>query len=78
MLDMFREITGDENPMHTDDTYAKKQGYESRIAYGMLTASLFNISWCIPAGKVLYFQEYKISFNKRFTLMIYFIFRRDY
>jgi 3-hydroxybutyryl-CoA dehydratase len=65
MLDMFREITGDENPMHTDDTYAKKQGYESRIAYGMLTASFYStlVGVYLP-GKYCIFQECKISFNK--------------
>lgn len=42
MLDKFREISGDENPMHLDSIYAKKHGYESRLVYGMLTASFYS------------------------------------
>jgi acyl dehydratase len=35
----FRKITGDDNPIHCDDAYAKQRGYEGRVVYGMLTAS---------------------------------------
>lgn len=65
MLDMFKDITGDVNPMHTDDSYAKEQGYESRIAYGMLTASFYStlVGVYLP-GKYCIFQECKTSFNK--------------
>jgi len=65
MLDMFREITGDVNPMHTEDEYAKRQGYDSRISYGMLTASFYStlVGVYLP-GKYCIFQECKISFNK--------------
>ena len=42
MMLQFREISGDENPMHLDSEYAIKHGYESNIVYGLLTASFYS------------------------------------
>lgn len=42
MLDRFRDISGDENPLHNDEDYAKKKGFPSRVVYGMLTSSLYS------------------------------------
>lgn len=42
MLDKFRSITGDENPLHTDKKFAEKKGYPDCVAYGMLTASFLS------------------------------------
>lgn len=42
MLDKFREITGDNNPLHTEEAFAKQKGYDSCVAYGMLTASFLS------------------------------------
>ena len=42
MLAQFCRITGDVNPLHTDEEFAKKKGYETRLAYGMLTASFLS------------------------------------
>ena len=40
---MFRKITGDNNPMHYDDYFARiEAGFEKHISYGMLTASLLS------------------------------------
>ncbi len=35
----FRQITGDTNPLHNDEEYAKGKGNKSKVAFGMLTAS---------------------------------------
>lgn len=40
MEEMFRNITGDENPLHKDDAYACEVGQKSHVTFGMLTASL--------------------------------------
>lgn len=43
MEDQFREITGDINPLHSDDRFAAEIScgkYESHVTFGMLTASL--------------------------------------
>lgn len=45
MEDRFREITGDHNPLHCDDAFAKKVGngrFQSHVTFGMLTASLYS------------------------------------
>ena len=42
MLSMFKQMSGDENPMHIDDEYAQKYGFDSKIVYGMLTASFYS------------------------------------
>ena len=38
----FLEISGDTNPLHMDDEYARAKGHPSRVVYGMLTASLYS------------------------------------
>lgn len=42
MRDMFRDITGDVNPLHNDLDYAKELGHENCVAFGMLTASFLS------------------------------------
>ena len=45
MEESFREITGDLNPLHSDDGYARNIGngkFKSHICFGMLTASLYS------------------------------------
>lgn len=45
MENMFREISGDENPLHKDDAFASEISggkYTSHVAFGMLTASLYS------------------------------------
>lgn len=41
-MSKFLEITGDENPLHTDINYAKKAGYSEKVVYGMLTSSILS------------------------------------
>ena len=42
MLDEFKEITGDINPLHQSREFARKKGYTDRVGYGMLTASFLS------------------------------------
>lgn len=42
MMQSFRKITGDENPLHKDTKYAKEKGYSNNVCYGMLTASFLS------------------------------------
>jgi len=42
MIKQFGEITGDFNPLHTDEQFAKQKGYEGKVVYGMLTASFLS------------------------------------
>ena len=42
MLQKFLEISGDVNPLHADDAFARAKGYPGRVVYGMLTASFYS------------------------------------
>lgn len=42
MMKKFLSISGDINPMHNDEKFAKEHGFQSKIVYGMLTASLYS------------------------------------
>lgn len=42
MMQKFLSITGDENPLHVNGKFAKSKGFENRVVYGMLTASLIS------------------------------------
>ena len=41
-IQAFAEVTGDHNPIHLDDEFAKTTRFRRRIAHGMLTASLIS------------------------------------
>lgn len=42
MMKQFREISGDENPLHVEEKFAKEKGFPDRVVYGMLTSSLYS------------------------------------
>jgi len=45
MENSFREISGDDNPLHKDDEFARgisNGKFKSHVAFGMLTASLYS------------------------------------
>ena len=41
-MDSFRELSGDINPLHNDESFATAKGFTGRVAYGHLTASFFS------------------------------------
>src|SRR6185436_4272706 len=41
-IDAFAQVTGDHNPVHVDEEFAKTTRFGRRIAHGMLTASLIS------------------------------------
>ena len=65
MLDSFRAITGDDNPLHCDEKFAKSEGYDGRVAYGMLTASfLSTLAGVYLPGRYSLIQSVEIKFAK--------------
>jgi 3-hydroxybutyryl-CoA dehydratase len=42
MMDMFRELSGDTNPLHRDAEFARAAGHPQPVVFGMLTASLYS------------------------------------
>ncbi|MEN8187994.1 MAG: MaoC family dehydratase [Thermodesulfobacteriota bacterium] len=55
-LNHFIAITGDENPLHVDESFAKRTFFGQRIAHGMLSASLFStlVGMYIPGIGAIY------------------------
>lgn len=41
-IQTFADLTGDHNPVHLDDAFARTTPFKRRIAHGMLTASLIS------------------------------------
>ncbi len=65
MLDVFRNITGDMNPFHMDDEFAKRYGFTSHAAFGMLTASfLSTLAGMYLPGEKSIIQNTEIKFMK--------------
>lgn len=42
MMEAFRRLSGDENPLHTNEEFARAHGFTDCVVYGMLTASLYS------------------------------------
>lgn len=55
----FAHLTGDRNPVHLDDAYAGQTMFKSRIAHGMLTASLFStvLGMKLPGPGAIYLSQ---------------------
>lgn len=51
MVHQFAEMSGDFNPIHLDDAYAKSTRFGRRIAHGMITASLISRSLTETLGE---------------------------
>lgn len=65
MLDAFKAITGDINPLHNDEEYAKGKGHSGRVVYGMLTASfLSTLAGVYLPGEKSLIHEVKTKFVK--------------
>lgn len=41
-MELFYKLSGDNSPIHMDESYAQKRGHKARVCYGMLSASLFS------------------------------------
>lgn len=61
----FAGISGDRNPVHLDEEYAKKSRFKKRIAHGMMTASYFSALFGtkIPGEGCVYTHQ-SLNFKK--------------
>ena len=59
LLDDFAKISGDFNPLHMDNEYAKKTKFGKRVCHGMLLASFFSqlVGMNLPGKNSLYFSQ---------------------
>ena len=60
---LFAGITGDLNPAHVNEDYAKKTFFKTRIAHGMLSASFISavIGTMLPGPGTVYMRQ-EVSF----------------
>jgi len=60
---LFAGVTGDFNPVHVNEEYAKKARFGSRIAHGMLSAGLISavIGMQLPGPGTIYLGQ-KLKF----------------
>jgi 3-hydroxybutyryl-CoA dehydratase len=65
MQETFMKLTGDINPMHIDEEYSKRDGFNGRIVYGMLTASFYStlVGVYLPGERCL-FHECDVAWKK--------------
>jgi 3-hydroxybutyryl-CoA dehydratase len=42
MMDAFRSMSGDVNPLHADPAFAASAGYRGVVAFGLLTSALYS------------------------------------
>jgi len=56
---LFAGITGDFNPAHVNETYAKNTAFKTRIAHGMLSAGLISnvLGNQLPGPGTIYMQQ---------------------
>ena len=59
MLNNFAALSGDYNPLHMDNEYAKKTQFKKQVCHGMLLTSFFSrlIGMYIPGKNALYFSQ---------------------
>ena len=64
-MQKFKDISGDENPLHTNEELALKKGMLGKVVYGMLTSSFYStlVGVHLPGEKCL-LQGIDIIFKK--------------
>jgi len=64
MMDQFRSLSGDVNPLHTETEFALSSGYQDCVVYGMLTASFYStlVGVYLP-GRYALLQGVDVSFT---------------
>ncbi len=63
-IHLYAEITGDFNPAHMDETFARKTVFGSRIAHGLLSAGFIStvIGTRLPGPGTIYIKQ-ELSFT---------------
>jgi len=56
-VEAFARISGDENPLHLDESFAEGTRFRGRIVHGLLAASLFSAALAHLPGLVIYLSQ---------------------
>lgn len=62
-IEMFAAITGDHNPIHLQDDFARTTIFKTKIAHGILTAGLISAAIGKFPGVIVYYSQ-TLSFRK--------------
>jgi acyl dehydratase len=59
LIRQFAEVSGDHNPIHLDEDFAKTTRFGKRIAHGMLTASFISavLGYKLNVRKIVYLGQ---------------------
>lgn len=59
LMSIFRDISGDDNPMHLDDAFACAHGFRGRIVYGNLLGAMLSrlIGAELPTREVIILRQ---------------------
>ena len=64
-MELFRQISGDDNPLHTDLEFAKAKGFAENVVYGQLTAvALSTLAGMYLPGKLSIIHNIETNFLK--------------
>mgnify|MGYP001573229533 CR=1 FL=1 len=68
-VNIFADLTGDYNPLHTNKNFGKKSRFGKNIAHGLMVGSLFSklVGMYCPGEKSLYVAQ---TFNFREPIFI--------
>ena len=59
----FAELTGDHNPLHLDEAFARTTRFKGRVVHGMLTASFFSTALATMPGPGTVYLSQTLSFR---------------
>lgn len=64
LLEQFKNLSKDNNPLHSNKIFAKKYKFKDKVVHGMLVGAIFSrfIGTILP-GKYAVILEIKIKFN---------------
>src|SRR5437016_1303819 len=67
-VDEFADLSGDFNPLHMDDSYARQFGFRGRVVHGMLVNSFLSrvLGMLLPGPGTLWLSQ-----NTRFVQPVY-------
>lgn len=59
LMSGFHDISGDDNPMHLDDAFAREHGFRGCIAYGNLMGTMLSrlVGAQLPTREILILQQ---------------------
>lgn len=62
MVHQFAEMSGDFNPVHMDDNFAKKTRFKQRIAHGMICGALISRDLAMELGTAGIYLSQSLKF----------------